>query len=383
VTNLEALVKLGSTCHRSWRGLGLSATNASLKLGAYRHGAFESLARSPGRYRKTNHRKAALTLIVITGAAGFIGSCLLAKFSDDGAASTVMLVDDFSRSEKTRNYSGKPYRELVPRGRFLDRIRDCSEEIDQVVHLGARTDTTSEDRAAFFELNFRYSQRIWEFCADRGIPLVYASSAATYGAGALGYSDDHQLVPRLEPLNEYAKSKQAFDCWALEQTRHPPRWAGLKFFNVYGPNEYHKAAMASVVLHAYEQMYTTGTVRLFKSYRRDCLDGEQRRDFVYVKDVVDVLSFFLAPGSPSGIFNVGTGQPRSFNELVAAVGLGMNQSTAVEYVDLPATIRERYQYFTQADIRKLRRAGYMKSFTSLEDGVSDYVRSYLQNSKTW
>jgi ADP-L-glycero-D-manno-heptose 6-epimerase len=228
-------------------------------------------------------------------------------------------------------------------------------------------------------LNVEYSQRVWDYCTVQKIPLVYASSAATYGAGELGYDDSHDVVEKLKPLNPYGISKNEFDKWVLHQTgeNHPPFWAGLKFFNVYGPNEYHKGRMASVIFHAFHQIKNTGVVRLFKSHRPDFNDGKQLRDFVYVKDVLKVCYWLMENEPPSGIYNLGTGMARAFDDLVRATYAGMDLAPQIQFIDMPEDIREKYQYFTEANMKKLQDAGYSEEFYSLEKGVNDYVRNYL------
>lgn len=297
-----------------------------------------------------------------------------------------MLVDEFGHPEKDRNLAEKRFALQIPRVEFPDWLEAHATEVDLVFHLGARTDTTEFDRAVFDRLNVDYSQRIWRCCAQAGLALVYASSAATYGDGKLGYSDDHARISLLRPLNPYGDSKQQFDVWALENTetgQSPPFWAGLKFFNVYGPNEYHKGRMASVVWHAFGQIRETGSVRLFKSHRPDFADGQQRRDFIYVRDVVDVLEWFVDHRAHSGIYNLGTGQSRTFLDLAKAVFHAMELPENIVFTDMPEDIRETYQYFTEASMGKLRSAGYAAPFRSLEEGISDYVRNYLLSGRIY
>ena len=231
------------------------------------------------------------------------------------------------------------------------------------------------------ELNLSYTQRVWKSCSQYRIPLIYASSAATYGLGENGYKDSHSIIEDLKPLNLYGVSKNEFDKWALRQSEKPPFWAGLKFFNVYGPNEYHKKRMASVVFHAYNQINESGKVKLFRSHNPNFKDGEQLRDFIYVKDVIEVLIFLMQQQTESGIYNLGTGKARTFLDLTKAVFKAMNRTENIEFVDTPMDIRAKYQYFTQADMEKLRRAGYRQPFASLEEGVNDYVANYLINNK--
>jgi len=315
-------------------------------------------------------------MIVITGAAGFIGSCLAALMNEQGFTDLV-LVDDFSFDKKKANYSTKKYNQLIERTNFISWLAINAQEIDFIFHLGARTDTTEFDKEIFETLNVQYSKDVWNACVQFNIPLVYASSAATYGNGELGYDDNHQTIPNLKPLNPYGNSKQEFDCWVLKQTTTPPFWAGLKFFNVYGPNEFHKARMASVIFHSYNQIQATGKVKLFRSHRNEYKDGWQLRDFIYVKDLISVCNFLMKETAPSGIYNLGTGKARSFYDLATATFKAMHKEVNIEFIDIPTDIRDTYQYFTEANMQKLIDAGYIEPFTSLEDGVTDYVTNYL------
>jgi len=318
--------------------------------------------------------------IVVTGAAGFIGSCLVGFLNDKGYEN-LLLVDDFSRADKEPNLAGKKFVDKIERETFFVWLKEKAPSIDFVFHIGARTDTTEFDYSVHEHLNVEYSQKIWNYCSTNNVPLVYASSAATYGAGELGYKDDHELSFQLKPLNPYGVSKNEFDKWALQQPTHPPFWAGLKFFNVYGPNEYHKARMASVIWHSFNQINKDGLVKLFRSHRPDFKDGQQLRDFIYVKDLLKVCFWLFQHtgrgGEISGIYNLGTGTARSFNDLVTATFAGMDRSPVINYIDMPEDIREKYQYFTEADMTKLKKAGYSEPFYSLEEGVGDYVRNYL------
>jgi len=314
--------------------------------------------------------------IVITGAAGFIGSCLVGFLNEQGYHNLI-LVDDFSRADKLPNLAGKVYRQRIERAIFFQWLADEKPRIDAFFHIGARTDTTEFDYAIHAALNVAYSQQVWQYCVQQQLPLVYASSAATYGNGELGYEDNHELPFTLQPLNPYGVSKNEFDKWAIQQTEAPPFWAGLKFFNVYGPNEYHKARMASVIWHSFNQIKKEGKVKLFKSHRPDFKDGQQLRDFVYVKDVLSVCYWLMQQQPASGLYNLGTGTARSFEDLVKASFAGLNATPNIEYIDMPADIRDKYQYFTEADMHKLRDAGYTAPFYSLEEGVDDYVRNYL------
>lgn len=316
-------------------------------------------------------------MIVVTGAAGFIGSCLAAKLNQSGYKD-IILVDDFSNPEKNKNLTGISYVEKIHRNDFFKWLEVNCTAIDFIFHIGARTDTTEFNRAIFDELNLNYTKQVWAACIRYTIPLVYASSAATYGLGEFGYEDNHEVVQKLKPLNPYGDSKNDFDKWAVQQPAQPKFWAGLKFFNVYGPNEYHKGRMASVVFHAYNQIRQQGVVKLFRSHNPAYKNGEQLRDFVYVKDVVDVCLFLMQQQQHSGLYNLGSGKARTFIDLVTNTFKALNKAPNIEFIDTPLDIRDKYQYFTQANMDKLKAAGYTKPFTSLEEGVADYVGNYLQ-----
>ena len=315
-------------------------------------------------------------MIVITGAAGFIGSCLAAELNA-GGENALVLVDDFSSKEKIKNMDGKHFSHCIEREKFIEWFADNAGEINLVLHIGARTDTTEFNKELLFALNTQYTKDIWKICTQHAIPLIYASSAATYGAGELGYNDDHNLIPQLQPLNPYGESKNAFDIWALQQEKTPPKWIGLKFFNVYGPNEYHKARMASVIMHAYNQMQENGKVKLFRSHKNEFKDGEQLRDFIYVKDVVQVINWMRKHDLPNGIYNLGTGKARTFYDLAKATANAMEIPLEVDWINIPEDIRNTYQYFTEATMQKLKDAGYNSDFYSLEEGITDYVKHYL------
>jgi ADP-L-glycero-D-manno-heptose 6-epimerase len=315
-------------------------------------------------------------MIVVTGAAGFIGSCLVSRLNADNF-NEVVVVDNFSVAKKEANLKGKQIKEFVDRMGFFDWLDKNYEEVEFIFHLGARTDTTEFDKAIFDLLNLDYSKKVWMACCEYQIPLVYASSAATYGSGSLGYVDDENTVSLLRPLNPYGESKNDFDKWALEQTAKPFFWAGLKFFNVYGPNEYHKGRMASVVMHAFNQIRETGSLKLFRSHHPDYQDGEQMRDFIYVKDVVEVCYFLMQHRQHSGLYNLGTGQARTFLDLAFNTFDAMGKEVDIEFRDTPSDIRDTYQYFTQASMDKLRAIGYSRPFYTLEEGIRDYVQNYL------
>jgi len=318
-------------------------------------------------------------MIVITGAAGFIGSCLVKKLNNEGYTDLI-LVDDFSKSDKKSNWENLQYTELVDRNTFFTWAEGKGNRIQFIFHIGARTDTTEFNKAILDELNVEYSKNMWNLCVNEGIGLVYASSAATYGLGEFGFDDSYEHISQLKPLNPYGQSKLDFDLWALQQEKKPYFWAGLKFFNVYGPNEYHKGRMASVVFHAFNQIQATGKLKLFRSHREDYKDGEPKRDFVYVKDVVDVLYFLMLKRKDNGIYNLGSGKANTFNELANAVFKALNLQPNIEYIDTPEDIRDKYQYFTEANMEKLKHAGFEQAFTSIEDGVNDYVKNYLSST---
>jgi ADP-L-glycero-D-manno-heptose 6-epimerase len=319
-------------------------------------------------------------MLVVTGAAGFIGSNMVARLNEEGYRE-ILLVDDFSREDKNKNIRTKKYIQQMHRDEFIEWLNQNGQQVEGVYHLGARTDTTEFDKDIFERLNLNYSKEVWNACVRFDIPLIYASSAATYGAGEKGYKDDHELVFELSPLNPYGESKNEFDKWVLLQNQFPSFWAGIKFFNVYGPNEYHKGRMASVIFHAFNQIYKTGKMKLFRSHRSEYRHGEQLRDFIYVKDVVDVLSFLMMQRVQNGIYNLGTGKARTFNDLVSGVFHAMNQEEQVEYIDMPGDIRDKYQYFTEADVQKLHSAGYNKTFYTLEEGINDYIKNFLLKGK--
>ncbi len=323
--------------------------------------------------------------IIVTGAAGFIGARMV-KYLNELGHRDLILVDDFGIEAKRKNWEQTAYAHIVERYNLMDWLQLHEPKIESVIHLGARTDTTEFDYSIHETLNVEYSKSVWEYCTLHQIPLIYASSAATYGGGELGYDDDHDVVSKLQPLNPYGISKNEFDKWALMQESHPPFWAGLKFFNVYGPDEYHKGRMASVIWHAYNQIKKEGEVKLFRSHRPDSKDGEQLRDFIYVKDVVKVIEWMRAimvhgqwSIDKNGLYNLGTGKARTFIDLVKATFAGLDQEPVIRFIDMPEDIRDKYQYFTEANMQKLRKVGYAEKFYSLEEGVDDYVRNYLRS----
>ena len=338
--------------------------------------------------------------IILTGAAGFIGSCMLTFLNEQGYQD-IIIVDDFGVEEKRKNWEGKTFSHVVERYNLFDWLELHNPKIDFVIHLGARTDTTEFNYEIHQELNVDYSKKIWHYCTAKQVPLIYASSAATYGVGELGYNDDHDIIEKLHPLNPYGVSKNEFDKLAIVQINQPPFWAGLKFFNVYGPNEGHKGRMASVIFHSFNQIKKDGVVKLFKSHKPEFADGEQLRDFIYVKDVLKVIFWMMQKASggmtidctdeqqavmcnlENGIYNLGTGKARTFNDLVRATYEGMWREPFIVYIDMPEDIRDRYQYFTEANMHKLHNAGYNEPFYTLEDGVMDYVGNYLDKHKIW
>jgi len=319
-------------------------------------------------------------MIVVTGAAGFIASCLVSRLNAANF-NDLVVVDNFAIEKKLPNIRGKKLREYVDREEFFDWLDAHHEQVEFVFHLGARTDTAEQDPAVFDVLNLNYSKQMWLACVRYNLPLVYASSGATYGDGRLGYSDQDDALPyHLRPLNPYGESKNDFDKWALAQEEKPYFWAGLKFFNVYGPNEYHKGRMASVILHAFRQIRENGSMQLFRSHNPEYVDGGQIRDFVYVKDVVEVCYFLLHHRTHSGLYNLGTGQARTFMDLALNTFAAMGQHADIRFRDTPEDIRDTYQYFTEADMRKLRSIGYDRPFASLEEGIRDYVQGYLASN---
>ena len=315
-------------------------------------------------------------MIVITGAAGFIASFLAEQFNKDNE-NDLILVDDFTKENKKVNHKSIKCHKKIDRSEFLSWFKRNFNIVDYVIHLGARTDTTEMDYRIHESLNVKYSKEIWSICSSQKIPLIYASSAATYGMGENGYKDDHDVVLKLAPLNPYGESKNNFDKWVLNQKNTPPYWAGLKFFNVYGPNEGHKGRMASVILHTFNQIEKTGRMKLFRSHHKDYKDGEQLRDFIYVKDVISIIRFLYKNSITSGLYNVGTGKARTFFDLAKLTFLALNKEPNISFIDTPEDIRNKYQYFTEADMTKLKEQGYNSPFHTLEEGVEDYVKNYL------
>ena len=317
--------------------------------------------------------------IIVTGGAGFIGSCVVRTLNDRGY-NNIVIVDNIASTEKWKNLRNKKYLTYFHKDEFLPALlEETFDGIGAVIHLGACSSTTETDFDYLWDNNVEYTKELWRYCAEYELPFVYASSAATYGNGEDGF-DDRMDIDILRPLNGYGYSKQVFDQWTKRQTEKPPKYAGLKFFNVYGPNEYCKGSMASMVYHGFRQIREGGEIRLFKSGRPDYRDGGQLRDFVYVKDVCDVILFFLENTAPNGIYNVGTGRAQSFEELAEAVFLALDLRPNIRYIDMPENLKEKYQYYTKAEIKALRDAGYEKPFSDVKQGVFDYVVNHLSRN---
>ncbi len=322
-------------------------------------------------------------MIIVTGGAGFIGSCVVARLNEIGHGD-IIIVDHWDKASlKKKNLAGKKYTQFYDKDEFLslilaDRLK---QPISHVIHMGACSSTTGTDRDYYMKNNFEYSCHVAQWSLARHARLIYASSAATYGEGENGYSDALESIRSCRPLNYYGESKQLFDEWVLDQNLYD-RVAGLKFFNVFGPNEGHKGDMRSVIAKAYGKVVSEGRMTLFKSHRTDYADGEQKRDFIYVKDAVDIIMFFMDHPSVNGIFNAGTGEARTWNDVAKALFAAVGRPTHIDYIDMPQHLQSRYQYFTQADMRKLRTAGYARPFTKLEDAVKDYA-GYLREAASW
>lgn len=312
--------------------------------------------------------------IVVTGGAGFIGSCVVRTLNDVGI-NDIIIVDNIASTDKWMNMRNKKYIDYVHKSEFPEYLKK-TEGITAIIHLGACSSTTEHNFDYLWKNNFEYTKALWNYCTQKQISFIYASSAATYGDGSLGF-DDQMNIDALCPLNGYGYSKQLFDLWVKKQTNTPLQYVGLKFFNVYGPNEYCKGSMASMVYHGYRQIKETGKIRLFRSHNPKYQDGEQLRDFVYVKDVCKVIKYFMEHPEKSGLYNVGTGKAQSFRELAEATFYALGLKPEIEYIDMPELLREKYQYYTKAEVGKLREAGYMESFGDLTVGVTDYVTNYL------
>jgi ADP-L-glycero-D-manno-heptose 6-epimerase len=326
-------------------------------------------------------------MIVITGGAGMIGSMIAWHLNTELGRDDLVIADRLNPPEQWQNLVHRRYANYLDKDELPSWLENTHEKIEAVIHMGAISATVERDFNKLVQDNIRYSQQLWNWCAAHDVPFLYASSAATYGDGSKGYGDNEDNIDALRPLNGYGYSKQFFDQWALRQVKEkkgaPPQWCGFKFFNVYGPNEYHKERMASVALHSFNQFRELGTVKLFKSNNPQYEDGMQLRDFVYVKDAAAIVAYFLGRPDKSGIYNVGTGQARAFKDLATAVMASMERKPSITYMDMPQDLQGRYQYFTQADIGKLRAAGYSRPFASLEDGVTDYVKNYLMQADSY
>ena len=323
-------------------------------------------------------------MIVITGGAGMIGSMIAWHLNTKLGRDDLMIVDHITHDEQWQNLVHRHYVEYLDRNQLFDFLED-NDEVTAIIHMGAISATTERDFNKLVEANIHYSQDLWGWCTENDVPFFYASSAATYGDGSAGYDDAN--IDKLRPLNGYGYSKHFFDQWVLRQTPEssPPAWAGFKFFNVYGPNEYHKERMASVAFHTFNQFSETGTMKLFKGTKAGVKDGEQLRDFVYVKDCANIVAHFFSAAltkkpAPNGIYNIGTGIARTFKDLATNVMESMGKAPHITYIDMPADLQGKYQYFTEANMAKLRKAGYNAAMTSLEDGVKDYVQNYLMHA---
>jgi len=316
-------------------------------------------------------------MIVVTGGAGFIGSALVWRLNELGKTD-IIIVDELGADEKWKNLVPLKFEDFIHKDDFISMIVDqyVPFEIDSIIHMGANSSTTEKNADHLFSNNYLYTKELANYCLAKDIRFIYASSAATYGDGALGFDDDGTKLETLRPLNMYGYSKQLFDVWA-KKNKVFDKIVGLKYFNVYGPNEYHKGDMRSVVHKAFEQIRDAGKVRLFKSMNPKYKDGEQLRDFIYIKDAVEMTLFFLDKPKVNGLFNIGTGKSRTWNDLVTAIFKSLNKPFNIEYIDLPEHLREKYQYFTEASMNKIKRAGYSSSVTGLEEGVADYVKNYL------
>ncbi|HON58247.1 MAG TPA: ADP-glyceromanno-heptose 6-epimerase [Smithella sp.] len=319
-------------------------------------------------------------MIIVTGGAGFIGSAFIWKLNQEGI-DNIIIVDRLGTSTKWKNLVNLRFVNYIHKDDFLEMIYNDTTpfNIDAIIHMGACSSTTERDADYLWHNNFIYTKQLAEWALEHDIRFIYASSAATYGDGTLGFSDNHKMIPRLKPINMYGYSKQIFDLWVLRQ-KLENKMAGIKFFNVFGPNEYHKGDMSSVVFKAFHQIQETGKVRLFKSYKPQYKDGGQMRDFVYVKDCVDVMWWLFKNPRINGIFNLGTGKARTWNDLIKAVFAAMKKKTNIEYIAMPEALRGQYQYFTEAEMTKLKKAGCPVKFSTLEDAARDYVVNYLQAS---
>lgn len=315
--------------------------------------------------------------VIVTGGAGFIGSCIVRELNDFGVED-IVVVDNIASTDKWKNLVNKKYIRYYNKNNFLNELYNFK-DFDYIIHMGACSATTEKDFDYLNINNLEYTKTLWNFCVENGIRFIYASSAATYGDGRFGFDDKNEIT-NLIPLNGYGYSKQLFDIWAKKQTKKPLQWVGFKFFNVYGPNEYFKGSMASVIMHGYNSIKKSNNIKLFKSYKEGYGDGEQKRDFIYVKDICKVIKFMIENKEVSGLFNLGTGEARSFYDLAKATFNALSLNENIEFIDMPENIKEKYQYFTQAEMDKLRKVGYNDKFYSLEEGIKDYVQNYLEEN---
>ena len=318
-------------------------------------------------------------MVIVTGAAGFIGSAVIWGLNKNGI-NDILAVDELGSTDKWKNLRGLSYKDYVEKDYFRNLIKagDLPDSVTSIVHMGACSSTTETDASYLIDNNYQYTKELASFAIERNIRFIYASSAATYGDGALGYDDDHTSLHRLSPLNMYGYSKHLFDLWAADNTLLD-KIVGLKFSNVFGPNEYHKQDMRSVPIKAFEQIRDSGSVKLFKSYKNEYADGEQMRDFIYVKDAVEMVLFFLEKTNANGIFNIGSGKARTWNDLIKAAFSALNLKSNITYIEMPEELRDRYQYFTELNMTKLYSTGFSKTLTPLEDAISDYINNYLSN----
>lgn len=317
-------------------------------------------------------------MYIVTGGAGFIGSCIVRTLNDAGIED-IIIVDNIGSTDKWLNLRNKKYIKYINKVEFLSELYTY-ESVEAIIHMGAQSSTTERNFDYLWKNNFEYTKVLWEYCSKKQCSFIYASSGATYGNGSHGFSDETN-IDDLRPLNAYGYSKHLFDLWVKHQANlFPKQYVGLKFFNVYGPNEYFKGNMASMVFHGYKQIRETGEVRLFKSYNENYEDGGQLRDFVYVKDICDVIYWVLQNEHIKGLFNIGTGHARSFRELAESIFSALSMDVKIKYIDMPENLKERYQYYTEANIKKLKEAGFSKVFMTLEEGINDYVRCYLDSN---
>ena len=319
-------------------------------------------------------------MIIITGAAGFIGSALVWRLNQLGK-NNIIIVDELGKDEKWKNLVGLDYEDFINKDLFIEKLESgLNFKVDAIIHMGANSSTTEKDADHLLNNNFEYTKKLAAYSIDNNIRFIYASSAATYGDGNLGFDDEDNMSLKLRPLNMYGYSKNLFDIWALKKNILG-KIVGIKYFNVFGPNEYHKGDMRSVVHKAFEQISDTGKVKLFKSRNKSYKDGEQKRDFIYIKDAVDMTLFFMDHKNKNGLYNVGSGKARTWNDLVTALFNALSKPVNIEYIDLPEHLADKYQYFTEAPLDKIKKAGYTQTISSLEEGVTDYAKNYLISNK--